>query len=83
MAASSSSIDIYSAVKQRIGKLGKQSGRHPKIVMSESTFNELADTLKYLEYNGAGHYLREFMQVDGCKVIISSRMADGDFELLE
>jgi hypothetical protein len=50
--------------------------------MSENTFSELTDTLKELEYNGACHYLREFMQVEGCKVILNNRMGDGAFELI-
>ena len=83
MAASSSAVDIYSTIKQRIRELGKQTGAHPKIVMSENTFNELIDTLQQMQYNGASHYLREFMQVEGCKVIISNRIGDGTFQLLE
>jgi hypothetical protein len=83
MAALSIATDLYSALKESIKEYGTQTSTHPKIAMSESTFNELADTLKYLEYNGAGHYLREFMQVEGCKVIISSRIEDGTFKLLE
>jgi hypothetical protein len=83
MAAASIAIDIYSTIKQRIKEFSTLTGMHPKIVMSENTFNELAHTLQELEYNGAGHYLREFMQVEGCKVIISSRIEDGTFQLLE
>ena len=82
MAASSTAIDTYSIVKQKIREFGKQTGSHPRIVMSENTFNELVDTMKQLQYNSASHYLREFKQVDGCKVIITNRLEDGTFELI-
>lgn len=75
-------MDIYSAVKQKIRETGTPTHAHPKIVMSEHTFNDLADSMKQLEYNCEGHYLREFMQVDGCKVIIDNQLEDGTFELL-
>jgi hypothetical protein len=83
MAASSSAVDLYSTLKQRIREFSKQTGSHPTIGMSENTFQELIDTLRQLQYNGAGHYLREFRQVDGCKVVLSSKVEDGTFEVLE
>jgi hypothetical protein len=82
MAASSIAADIYSTIKHSIKEFHSQTGAHPRVVMSESTFNELIDTLRDLEYNGAGHYLREFMQVEGCKVILNHQIADGAFELI-
>jgi hypothetical protein len=82
MAASSIATDLYTTLKQSIKEISTHTGTHPRIVMSENTFSELTDTLKELEYNGACHYLREFMQVEGCKVILSNRMEDGAFELI-
>jgi hypothetical protein len=81
--AASSFADIYSTIKQSIKEFSTQTGTHPKIVMSGNTFNELTDTLKELEYNGAAHYLREFMQIEGCKVVINNQLGDGTFQLLE
>jgi hypothetical protein len=83
MAASSIAADLYTIIKERIKEFSTQTGTHPKLVMSKGTFNELSDTLKELEYNGAGHYLREFMQVEGCSVIIDNRIGGGTFELTE
>ncbi len=51
--------------------------------MSGNTFNELTDTLKELEYNGAAHYLGEFMQLEGCKVIVNNQIGDGSFLRVE
>jgi hypothetical protein len=82
MAASSIAADLYAALKQHIKEFSTHTGTHPKVGMSENTFNALTDTLKELEYNGAGHYLREFMQVEGCKVILNNRIRDGAFELI-
>ena len=80
--ASSGAIDIYSAVKEKIRDSGIHDHVRPKIVMSESTYNDLADSMQEMQYNGQAHYLREFMQVDGCKVIISTNLEDGTFELI-
>jgi hypothetical protein len=82
MAASSSAADLYATLKQSIKEFGTQTGTHPKVLMSENTFEELSDILKELEYNGAGHYLHEFMQVEGCKVILNDQIRDGAFELI-
>jgi hypothetical protein len=80
--ASSGAIDIYAAVKEKIRESGNPDGIHPKIVMSASTFNDLAGSMQEMQYNGQAHYLREFMQVDGCKVIISNNLDNGTFELI-
>ena len=81
--AASSSVDVYSTIKQSIKEFSTQTGTHPRILMSRNTFNELTDTLKELEYNGAAHYLREFMRIEGCKVIINNHIGDDTFELLQ
>lgn len=80
--ASSGAIDIYHAVKEKIRESGNQDSLHPKIVMSERTFNDLAGSMHEMQYNGQAHYLCEFMQVDGCKVIINNNVEDGAFELI-
>jgi hypothetical protein len=81
--AASSLADLYSIIKQSIKEFSTQTSTHPKIVMSGNTLNELTDTLKELEYNGAAHYLQEFMQIEGCKVVINNQLGDGTFQLLE
>ncbi len=81
--AASSLADLYSTIKQSIKEFSTQTSTHPKIVMSGNTLNELTDTLKELEYNGAAHYLQEFMQIEGCKVVINNQLGDSTFQLLD
>ncbi len=80
--AAASLAALYATIEQS-KEFGTQTGTHPEIVMSGNSFNELTGTLKEPEYNGAAHYLREFMQTGGRKVIIHNQMRDGTFELRE
>lgn len=83
MPSVSVAADLYTIIREKIKEYSLHTGTHPKLVMNQRTFNELADMLKELGYNGAGHYLREFMRVEGCKVIIDDRIGGGTFELTE